>query len=496
MPVASKSFTAVGNGLQVLGDHSWTYEYEVSGTWVGTLVLERSSTGGLTWTPITTVTANVTSPAILIEDNAQQMVAFRFRCQAYTSGTIVTEITTTDTTASVGGGAGNIVSINADTTAAQVIDVDTAGTDVAVATAAGTTTISVPTASATNRGALSSADWSTFNAKQSALTLGNLTGTSPVSVSGGTGAVVGAGAAVSVTDAAADGSTKGIAAFSANDFNATAGVISLDYTNMQKAAADGSTKGIASFAAADFDASSGNISIDYTNGQAASSSNKGFLTSADWTTFNGKIGGSSGGTDNALTRCDGAVTTTIQGSAVTVADTTGLMRFPADGGLEFNSASIFIKNSSAFEAGSILHDTAASNRSHNWKINATTRVQFNNLDLLLLGLNIYPANGTERLGWTASVPAPFLHAYFKDIWVDTGANTTAGTATLVGGTVTVSTTKVLTGDFIHLTRNTPGGTLGNLSAPVASITNATSFVINSDNGADTSTVNWWVIHNF
>jgi hypothetical protein len=54
------------------------------------------------------------------------------------------------------------------------------------------------------------------------------------------------------------------------------------------AVADGTTKGAASFTAADFDASSGNISLDYTNGQAASGSTKGFLTSADWTTFNGK----------------------------------------------------------------------------------------------------------------------------------------------------------------------------------------------------------------
>lgn len=55
------------------------------------------------------------------------------------------------------------------------------------------------------------------------------------------------------------------------------------------AAADGSTKGAASFTANDFDATTGNISLDYTNGQAASASNKGFLTSADWATFNGKL---------------------------------------------------------------------------------------------------------------------------------------------------------------------------------------------------------------
>lgn len=54
------------------------------------------------------------------------------------------------------------------------------------------------------------------------------------------------------------------------------------------AVADGTTKGAASFTASDFNSASGVISIDYTNGQASSSSNKGFLPSADWNTFNGK----------------------------------------------------------------------------------------------------------------------------------------------------------------------------------------------------------------
>jgi hypothetical protein len=61
--------------------------------------------------------------------------------------------------------------------------------------------------------------------------------------------------------------------------------------SIANAAADGSTKGAASFTAADFDASSGNISIDYTNGQAADATHKGFLTSTDWSTFNGKGSG-------------------------------------------------------------------------------------------------------------------------------------------------------------------------------------------------------------
>jgi hypothetical protein len=59
---------------------------------------------------------------------------------------------------------------------------------------------------------------------------------------------------VSIADAVADGATKGSAAFNANDFNAASGVITLDYWN----------------------------------GLAADASHKGYLTPANWTTFNGK----------------------------------------------------------------------------------------------------------------------------------------------------------------------------------------------------------------
>lgn len=59
--------------------------------------------------------------------------------------------------------------------------------------------------------------------------------------------------------------------------------------SIANAAADGATKGAASFTATDFDAAAGNISIDYTNGQAASGAAKGFLAAADWTTFNNKV---------------------------------------------------------------------------------------------------------------------------------------------------------------------------------------------------------------
>ena len=59
-------------------------------------------------------------------------------------------------------------------TSVAALTLGTSGTDLSSSVANGTTTpvitLNVPTASATNRGALSSADWTTFNGKQSALT--------------------------------------------------------------------------------------------------------------------------------------------------------------------------------------------------------------------------------------------------------------------------------------------------------------------------------------
>jgi hypothetical protein len=85
--------------------------------------------------------------------------------------------------------------------------------------------------------------------------------------------------------------------------------------------------------------------------------------------------------------------------------------------------------------------------------------------------------------------------YFNGPFRMPSSNISIGTATLVAGTATVATTAVKTGAKIFLSVNTPGGTQGFLSAPAASITNGTSFVINSSDVADTSTVNWWIINN-
>jgi hypothetical protein len=136
-------------------------------------------------------------------------------------------------------GAGTVTSVAA-------LTLGTSGTDLSSTVANATTTpvitLNVPTASATNRGALSSADWSTFNSKQNALTL-TTTGTS--------------GAATLV------GATLNIPQYQA------AGTYVTGVTASSPLASSGGT--------------TPNITI-----QQASGSQNGFLSSTDWTTFNNK----------------------------------------------------------------------------------------------------------------------------------------------------------------------------------------------------------------
>jgi hypothetical protein len=63
-----------------------------------------------------------------------------------------------------------LTALNGLTSQVQFFAVGTSGTDFAISSASDTHTFNLPTASATNRGALSSADWTTFNGKQNALT--------------------------------------------------------------------------------------------------------------------------------------------------------------------------------------------------------------------------------------------------------------------------------------------------------------------------------------
>ena len=78
----------------------------------------------------------------------------------------------------------------------------------------------------------------------------------------------------------------------------------------------------------------------------------------------------------------------------------------------------------------------------------------------------------------------------RGVKIKEGANARMGTATLVAGTVVVSTTAVATGDRIFITPVNTGGTAGFLSY---TITNGTSFTVTSSSGTDTRTFNWLIV---
>ena len=147
-------------------------------------------------------------------------------------------------------------------TSVAALTLGTAGTDLTSTVVNSTTTpvitLNVPTASATNRGALSFTDWTTFNDKQNAITL-TTTGTS--------GAATLAGATLNIpqyTDQYV-GTVTSVAALTLG----TTG------TDLSSTVANGTTTPVITL-----------------NVPTASAANRGALSSTDWTTFNGKASNS------------------------------------------------------------------------------------------------------------------------------------------------------------------------------------------------------------
>lgn len=154
--------------------------------------------------------------------------------------------------------------------ATQTFATGTTGTDFNISSATSTHTFNIPSSSASNRGLLTSTDWTTFNGKESALTFN-----APLSRSVNTIAIPAATTSISGHLTSADWNTFN------NKENALTFTSPLSRT--------GNT-----------------ISIP-----AASSGANGYLSSTDWSTFNGKIGGS--GTSTHIPYFTG--TTTLGSSA-------------------------------------------------------------------------------------------------------------------------------------------------------------------------------------
>jgi len=156
-------------------------------------------------------------------------------------------------------------------TSVAALTLGTAGTDLSSTVANSTTTpvitLNVPTASATNRGALSFTDWTTFNGKQDALTF-----TAPLVNTSGTITITQSGAATDGYLSSTDWN-----AFNAKEPALTKGNLT-EVTSAVLTITNGANAVIGS-----------GTSIQVAQ---SSSTTNGYLSSTDWSTFNGKASNS------------------------------------------------------------------------------------------------------------------------------------------------------------------------------------------------------------
>lgn len=89
--IVSKSFTAVGVSVPLLVQYNSGFNYSVSGTFSGTVIVEVSEDNS-GWFPLVTATAAASG---FLENHSNTLKAqyYRVRCSVFTSGTIVTSLT-------------------------------------------------------------------------------------------------------------------------------------------------------------------------------------------------------------------------------------------------------------------------------------------------------------------------------------------------------------------------------------------------------------------
>ena len=235
-----------------------------------------------------------------------------------------------------------ITSLNGLTALTQTFAVGTSGTDFAISSVTSTHTFNLPTASVSNRGALSSADWTTFNSKEPAIAAGTTLqyyrGDKTFQTLNTTVVPEGtnlyyldsrARTAISLTTTGSSGAstynnTTGV--FNIPDYGSalsgyvpTSRQLSINGTQYDLSADRSWSVGTVTTVSFTLGASGTDLNSSVTNSTTtpaitlnvptASAANRGALSAADWSTFNTKVGGvtattplfSSGGSTPNLT---------------------------------------------------------------------------------------------------------------------------------------------------------------------------------------------------
>jgi hypothetical protein len=173
-----------------------------------------------------------------------------------------------------------LTALNGLTAQVQYLATGTSGTDFNIASASATHTFNLPTASATNRGALSSADWTTFNNKQNSLTLTTTGSSGDATLVGATlnipnYTLAGLGGVPTSRTLTINGTTFDLSAnrtWSVGTVTSVAALtIGTSGTDLSSTVANGTTTPVITL-----------------NVPTASATNRGALSSTDWTTFNNK----------------------------------------------------------------------------------------------------------------------------------------------------------------------------------------------------------------
>lgn len=185
----------------------------------------------------------------------------------------------------------------------------------------------------------------------------------------------------------------------------------------------------------------------------------------------------------------------VRGTGYTVA---GAVIVPSVSPVAGQNAAVFTTGGTLIEAGSGTHAVLAGALIDPPSITGGSATVTNTASLYISNAPSATVTGTNNAILVAAGDTRlsngnlFLGTAGNKINITTGSNASVGTSTLVGGTVTVSTTAVTASSKIFVTVGVAAGTQGNLS--IGTVTAGTSFVINSTSGTETSQVNWWIIN--
>jgi len=348
-------------------------------------------------------------------------------------------------------------------TSVAALTLGTTGTDVSSTVANGTTaaviTLNIPTASAANRGALSSTDWSTFNGKQSSISL-TTTGSSGAAtfitntLNIPTYTLAGLGGQASSTNLT---SLSGLTYASASFVKMTAaGTFALD-TNAYYLASNPNgyttnTGTVTSVAALTLGTTGTDVSSTVANGTTAavitlniptaSATNRGALSSTDWSTFNGKQG--------ALT----LTTTGTTGAATLVGNTLNIPQY-VGGVSSFNTRTGAITLTSGDVTGALTYTPVTDARTltingvtydltanRSWTVSGGGGTNVGSFSRTIQNFTATAAQTTFTIsgGYTAG---------YIDVYVN-GVRLTGADYTASNGTTVVMTDPLLAGDIVDV----------------------------------------------